>query len=1410
MKKEITFYFILILIFSFRINAKEYQINKLINKDTILYHFNEKESIYGIWISGYVELISDSSLIRIILQTDIGEEYLIFESHHMINLTDTFNFYSQGEETKYLSRTTPLYLKVEIVDANLTIFNFNTKDEPNINLDYLKIKHKNSIDSIKINNIKNNIHKSRMLWFAGKTIYSQLPYSTKKLIFGEKYNIQGFEYYNGGIFTFFSELETIAKEKQNSTIVESFDWRTRHNANNPSSPYWDGDPDWWQEIHETGNGWLTSVKDQQIWCPCPATCYIYGPIAALEGLFNIYYNQHIDLNLSEQHILSCDNFANGCNGGSIDYTLNFIRDIGVCDDNCFPWAQAELDCDDLSHCTDPLHIVTISNYVTPAYSPNFDLIKESIINYGPLQASMITPNAHSMALIGFGKIHAGDIIQSGTGWGPDIIVDANSPLVGKTYWIFKNSVGPTFGQNGYVYLVTAETLPGQNHLQQIRALLNPTDNITTYEVLWGDEDGDGYYWWGIGPKPTDCPGDPNQEDCDDSDPILGPYDENYYCTCNCDNFIYSSTPIEITSDENWNDYKYINSDLIVKSGNTLTIREKISFIKQAKIIIEPGAKLILDGGTLTNACGTMWQGIEVWGNKDLPQYPQSNQGVVELKNGATIKNARCAITTCQKDTVGNILWNYTGGIIHAKDAHFINNRKAIEFLSYHNILPNGREIDNSSYFNNCNFETNAQLSDPGTLPETFVSLNDVKGVKFLGCTFQNIAPTGVYSTIHRGNGITSIDANYEVKPLCLNPYIYPCSEYQPNTFQNLYYGIYASNTNPAITLTISVNNFDNNHRSIFLKSINNATITKNNFDIGATIGNINDQTNEREACDVFNRSYSYGVYLKECSGYKVEENNFSTTHDGHAGIIVDNSGTKANEIYNNTFDKLAIGTQAQGINAAGGVIISKSSNPEHIEINVGQGLQFLCNQYFNISTADIAVTSGRIAQNQGYCRDNNPALPAGNKFSHTCNISTSDIHVNSDASKFNYSHHSELDYIPLCYSSDKVTLHDCHIKYDPRTSCPSHLNSGLTPVVLKQIINTNKLEIEELISLIDNGETETLLAQIHQNEEPERIKNALESASPYLSDRVLLAAIKEKPKPLPLDILKEIIISNSPVTDTVMSALNTLKLPDDIQQQIQEVQKGTSARAALEQQVSYMETQKDIAENELMRQYLNDTIINGTDSIIAYLETQRDLINKKQLVQAYLVANQCEKAKILLGQLPQENDEDKNFYNFYNLLSDLCVSEKSYFELTSAQEQTVREIAKSETSVSVNAQAILSLVYNEKFPEIIEELKFIVDLRNAPQQGETLGDNITKQIQFVKIYPNPAENTITIELSAELDNKNISVEIYNYLGQKIIFYNFAGDLLNTLDVSDLSNGIYIFKILVGNKIIAREKVVIEK
>jgi hypothetical protein len=65
----------------------------------------------------------------------------------------------------------------------------------------------------------------------------------------------------------------------------------------------------------------------------------------------------------------------------------------------------------------------------------------------------------------------------------------------------------------------------------------------------------------------------------------------------------------------------------------------------------------------------------------------------------------------------------------------------------------------------------------------------------------------------------------------------------------------------------------------------------------------------------------------------------------------------------------------------------------------------------------------------------------------------------------------------------------------------------------------------------------------------------------------------------------------------------------------------------------------------------------------------------------------------------------------------------------------VREIAKSETSVSVNAQAILSMVYNEKFPEIIEELKFIVDLRNARNKEKPWATILLNKFSLLKYIP---------------------------------------------------------------------------
>ncbi|MDF1676788.1 MAG: hypothetical protein P1U44_13825, partial [Vicingaceae bacterium] len=70
----------------------------------------------------------------------------------------------------------------------------------------------------------------------------------------------------------------------------------------------------------------------------------------------------------------------------------------------------------------------------------------------------------------------------------------------------------------------------------------------------------------------------------------------------------------------WNNERAIQGNLIIKSGTTLQINCSIYMPKEGKIIIEKGARLIVNGAIITNLCGEMWEGIEVRGDMNLSQY----------------------------------------------------------------------------------------------------------------------------------------------------------------------------------------------------------------------------------------------------------------------------------------------------------------------------------------------------------------------------------------------------------------------------------------------------------------------------------------------------------------------------------------------------------------------------------------------------------------------------------------------------------------------------------------------------------------------------------------------------------------------------------------------------------------------
>ncbi|MBW7868622.1 MAG: hypothetical protein H3C31_09890, partial [Brumimicrobium sp.] len=153
----------------------------------------------------------------------------------------------------------------------------------------------------------------------------------------------------------------------------------------------------------------------------------------------------------------------------------------------------------------------------------------------------------------------------------------------------------------------------------------------------------------------------------------------------------------------WEKHEIIGSNLIIEDGASLTIKCKVHFSPDAKVIIKQGGKLIIDGGTLTNEYDSYWQGIEVWGTSTKNQYPQGSptyQGILIVRNGGTIENAHAGATNWKPNDYDAI-----GGVIQATDAIFRNNRVDVGFVTYQNFAPSKPyiKVGNHSFFRNTEF-----------------------------------------------------------------------------------------------------------------------------------------------------------------------------------------------------------------------------------------------------------------------------------------------------------------------------------------------------------------------------------------------------------------------------------------------------------------------------------------------------------------------------------------------------------------------------------------------------------------------------------------------------------------------------------------------------------------------------------
>jgi hypothetical protein len=74
---------------------------------------------------------------------------------------------------------------------------------------------------------------------------------------------------------------------------------------------------------------------------------------------------------------------------------------------------------------------------------------------------------------------------------------------------------------------------------------------------------------------------------------------------------YSESPYVIEKDQHWAFNVKFYQDIRVKAGTTLFIKGTVEMVPQGRIILEPGARLVVDGGRITSALysESHWQGV---------------------------------------------------------------------------------------------------------------------------------------------------------------------------------------------------------------------------------------------------------------------------------------------------------------------------------------------------------------------------------------------------------------------------------------------------------------------------------------------------------------------------------------------------------------------------------------------------------------------------------------------------------------------------------------------------------------------------------------------------------------------------------------------------------------------------------
>lgn len=1341
-------------------------------------------------VTASVTLHSDTSLVRVVLVDATGRRRLLLEAYPLICEDTVVNFTAYYEETKYMPyNTNPEAIEFYLVDAECSFNSMGFSNRIIFNYLTLAQQYRLTVETQKANRINQNLEEKGLLWRAKVSDINLLDFSQKATFWGgDKYFVEGYDYYGGGIFCDYSRWdeivnETIGEKTIGDSLItvktKSFDWRNVHDANLSSSGYFDGNSDghWLpggQYVYEQGNGWMTSLKYQGVSndSECFNGCYVFSPIGALEAVLNLFFNEHIDYNLSEQHLMDCLNVydpgSNCYSGGKSDSLFNYINLGGYyfVDEFSHAWEDTVLGfCDDVS----PV-VSKIETGWMIRINDDENSTKRALIEYGPLSAC--PRSGHICVLTGFKTIMAGDSVYLGSQWAnPYIIIDSDNALVGRNYWIFKESMGLGHAMNGYTHILGPLNQMPIN--KKSYAFVMPFTDLmdTTLIPSYYDKDGDGYYNWGIGEKPAGCPG-PDLRDCNDNNPNQHHYNAYLQCVCACDSLEAwkSDTPIYITSNTTLKD-TILTRPVIVQGSNVmLTLQGDIQCTENVYIQSEIGTTIEVEDANLFNGCDTLWQGFRIKANLDQSL-------------GATGRSYLIINRSYIEDALFGINGD-AGAIINVENACFKYNHCDVLLMPhllsdyYDQVLGN-----NTSVFENCLFSTDKSQHDEEIAPN--VILVNTKGVQFKNCRFiDDGVDNGLFNEDNR-MGIWTYKSGFRVDEACY--------------FGNLGSAIRAYNCS-YLPIDIEDNLFEACHYGVYLSQSHGARVVNNIMRF------VDCDSTDAEVLP-------YCVYLDNSYDFQLEGNTMRVYQGGSSdfinGVIVNDVYSNEEKIYRNDIQHMRVSIEAIGLNRS-------SSDPG--------GLLIRCNN-FQYNDEDVFVTNNLdnpyppgypvgIAENQGSMLN-----PAGNKFTHWGTGNAYINMLNTSDHTINYFYHSTSTNIRFYPDSvvGYVNRVPTNIPYNDSV-CPDYTDTtGNDTIIILPELRMLSGGIDEidntLETLTDGGNTPLTIAEIVLASDLNAWQTylGLMDKSPYLSNEALKeVALKEDALTKPM--VRDVLVANPQAAkDPEIQKILDERIEALPQYMIDQINSGLtqiSPKEYLEMQRAELSAELSEKTSRQLRYYLRHPELYNDGDVEELLSISQDPQYGMKLAAYYGGKGDYGKAIEALNAIESNNGilmtEAENLAGLYELLEEIESDSVALNRLGVERINALLDIEAAGGQSGAYARGLLMLNGASNYKEPVYLPDVMVNRKMKT-------NNRLQEKEYMKVYPNPADKYITVEYSIATEDINVVLKVVN-TESKIVF---AKKLENPediilIDIRNFSQGNYIVFIEVQGKVVDSKVVSVTK